>query len=258
MISGTHPTQLSARSHAAPLKLHSTVWRQPTRPSFRARPCIHAAAKFDADVGPQNLHQACSRRAQLLGFLGVGITAAALPLAGPMPAVAQETPQMGDLANKIAIDFVKNQYYVTGNINADLYTDDCTFKDPTTTVRGPQKYADALKTLFDPSRSKAELISIKVDEPHVYLRWRLEGTLNFAGLSIKPYTGTTTYTVDESSGKIKEHSEVWDISTLDAFISPFFPNFGAPPAPPAEKLRADLIRNSFQAAGKPVPAGLRV
>jgi hypothetical protein len=51
-------------------------------------------------------------------------------------------------------------------------------------------------------------------------------------LRIKPYTGTTVYTVDESSGKITGHTETWDISALDAFVSTLFPSFGAPPAPP--------------------------
>eukprot|EP00967_Tisochrysis_lutea_P123512 scaffold205662_cov18-Tisochrysis_lutea.AAC.1 len=36
---------------------------------------------------------------------------------------------------------------------------------------GPQKYADALKLLFDPSRSKAELISIKVRDSYVGVIW---------------------------------------------------------------------------------------
>lgn len=51
-------------------------------------------------------------------------------------------------------------------------------------------------------------------------------------LPIKPYTGTTVYTVDESSGKITGHTETWDISALDAFVSTLVPGFGAPPAPP--------------------------
>lgn len=31
--------------------------------------------------------------------------------------------------------------------------------------------------------------------------------------------------------------ESWDISIVDAFLSTFFPNFGAPPAPPIEALQ---------------------
>ena len=79
------------------------------------------------------------------------------------------------------------------------------------------------------------------------LRWRLEGRLRAGGLAIKPYTGTTTYTIAGGGGaatdddgsssssseiKITRHEETWDISALDAFASVLFPSFGAPPAPP--------------------------
>jgi hypothetical protein len=60
--------------------------------------------------------------------------------------------------------------------------------------------------------------------------------LPFPGnLAIKPYTGTTVYTVDDSTGKITAHTETWDISALDAFVSTLLPGFGAPPAPPVAK-----------------------
>lgn len=32
--------------------------------------------------------------------------------------------------------FARSQYYVTGNLTDSLYTEDCLFKDPTTTVKG--------------------------------------------------------------------------------------------------------------------------
>jgi hypothetical protein len=51
-------------------------------------------------------------------------------------------------------------------------------------------------------------------------------------LPIKPYTGTTVYTLDERSGRVTQHTESWDISALDAFVSTLLPGFGAPPAPP--------------------------
>lgn len=55
-------------------------------------------------------------------------------------------------------------------------------------------------------------------------------------LPIKPYTGSTLYTVDEASGLISRHEEEWDITAVDAFVSTLFPglNYGAPPAPPVK------------------------
>eukprot|EP00878_Enallax_costatus_P003264 GHUV01003467.1.p1 GENE.GHUV01003467.1~~GHUV01003467.1.p1 ORF type:complete len:135 (+),score=28.65 GHUV01003467.1:447-851(+) len=126
-----------------------------------------------------------------------------------------------------------SRYYVTGKLTPSLYDDQCTFKDPTTNVKGVKPYTTAVASLFDPTVSKADLLSSKVSGPNsVTLRWRLEGKLKLGNLSIKPYTGTTVYTVDEESGLITKHTETWDISALDAFVSTLIPSFGAPPAPP--------------------------
>lgn len=136
-------------------------------------------------------------------------------------------------------DFVQNQYYVTGKLSPEVYTQNCQFKDPTTNVQGVQPYTTAVAKLFDPAKSKAELISLKVADPRtLILRWRLAATLNVPGSpAIKPYTGTTKYTTNQS-GLICKHLEEWDISAFDAFVSVLFPNFGAPPAPPL----SDLIK----------------
>jgi hypothetical protein len=43
---------------------------------------------------------------------------------------------------------------------------------------GVGPYTSAVKALFDPAASKADLISIAVTDPHsITLRWRLEGKL---------------------------------------------------------------------------------
>lgn len=72
---------------------------------------------------------------------------------------------------------------------------------------------------------------------HAFLQCSLLFCCMFSpgNLPIKPYTGTTVYSVDESSGKIAAHTETWDISALDAFVSTLVPGFGAPPAPPVGK-----------------------
>lgn len=98
-------------------------------------------------------------------------------------------------------------------------------------LAGPEKYSAALKVLFDPAASRADLLAISAPDDHtVVLRWRLEGALRLGGLRIKPYTGTTVYTISDA-GQVARHEETWDISTLDAFVSTFVPSFGAPPAP---------------------------
>ena len=98
-------------------------------------------------------------------------------------------------------------------------------------------YTTAVAALFDAQHSRADLLSLKVQDPHtLILRWRLEGALNVPGHPrMKPYTGTTRYIIHDS--RVKEHLETWDISALDAFVSVLLPSFGAAPAPPADQLR---------------------
>ena len=146
-----------------------------------------------------------------------------------------------ELREIVQKDFVQNQYYVTGRLSPAAYTENCQFKDPTTNVKGVQPYTSAVAKLFDASKSKAELISLKIADPNtLVLRWRLAATLNFpGGPAIKPYTGTTKYVTNES-GLICQHLEQWDISAFDAFVSVLFPKFGAQPAPPLSELTAEL------------------
>ena len=153
--------------------------------------------------------------------------------ANPMP--------IAELRDVVQKDFVQNQYYVTGRLSPEVYTSDCQFKDPTTNVKGVRPYTTAVSKLFDPAKSKAELVSLKVSGPNMLtLKWRLAATLNVPGSpAIKPYTGTTKY-VTNNSGLICQHLEEWDISALDAFVSVLFPNFGAPPAPPLSELVSEL------------------
>ncbi|KAF6258407.1 hypothetical protein COO60DRAFT_1127701 [Scenedesmus sp. NREL 46B-D3] len=147
------------------------------------------------------------------------------------------TTQLEDIRQAIERDFSDGQYYVTGNLTSSLYDPNCTFKDPTTNVKGVQKYTAAVAALFDPAVSRADLVSSSVAGPNsISLRWRLEGRLKIGNLPIKPYTGSTVYTVDEGSGLITRHDEAWDISAVDAFVSTLFPGlkYGAPPAPPVK------------------------
>ncbi|GLC45237.1 hypothetical protein PLESTB_000721900 [Pleodorina starrii] len=151
-------------------------------------------------------------------------SAAAATAAGASPAA--------QALEAIRRDFVERQYYVTGDLSRELFAANCTFKDPTVEVVGVEPYVRALQTLFDPTTSRADLISIRTTAPDtVVLRWRLGGSLKLGGLKIKPYTGTTVYTISDD-GKVVRHEETWDISTVDAFVSTFLPGFGAPPAPP--------------------------
>ena len=157
-----------------------------------------------------------------------------------------------DIASIIESDWKGKQssslgkgYYITGKLTKEIYRDDCFFDgpDPDMPVRGLRKYLSASAQLFDHRMSRADLISLKVDQASksIIVAWRLEGYFFFTypnpdpaivltlrrilGVlnlpwhpTLKPWTGSTTYFVDEN-GLIKEHVENWDITVLGTLLT---------------------------------------
>ncbi|XP_002976492.2 uncharacterized protein LOC9649028 [Selaginella moellendorffii] len=123
-------------------------------------------------------------------------------------------------------DIEDRQYYVTGDLTRSIYSDDCRFIDPTTNVQGVDSYVAAVKSLFDPSDSKHELLEIRVTSPTtIEAKWRLQGSLKLPWKPhIAAYEGTTTYTLNDD-GFVASHKETWDISLLTAFIEFLTPSF---------------------------------
>jgi len=219
--------------------------------SLKTRAAASKQNSFQMAVGPQRRTTAfknepvaeissdvCSRRQTLRKLVGGPLLSSFGLIFLSSTPITADAAAIDDVRRTVLADFVEKQYYVTGELTKDLYAKDCLFVDPTTKVTGVETYTTAIKTLFDPQNSKAELINLQVvDDRTLLLKWRLEGTLRLGGLRIKPYTGQTMYSLDDS-GLIRRHFETWDISAVDAFVSCIFPGFGAPPAPPVEELRA--------------------
>ncbi|BBN08435.1 hypothetical protein MPTK1_4g11570 [Marchantia polymorpha subsp. ruderalis] len=164
-------------------------------------------------------------------WAGSAVSSLAFPAGVGAAEVKQTNLPIEEIKKVIEDDYVSRNYLVTGNMTKSVYKDDCRFHDPTTDVTGLQKYSDALKVLFDPS-SKSELLRIEVSGPRtVDVKWRLSGFLNFPWHPyIKPYTGSSRYTVDED-GLIESYSEEWDISVLEAFAQFLTPSWASKDAP---------------------------
>jgi len=132
-------------------------------------------------------------------------------------------------------DLVEGQYYVSGRLSQQFYDDACFFDgpDPDMPVRSLGRYQDALRGLFDPTKSTLELARMEVVDANAFVaHWRLSGHLKLPWRpAIKPYAGCTLYETSPESGLIVSHTETWSISALEAFVSTAFPSFGAPPAP---------------------------
>lgn len=143
----------------------------------------------------------------------------------------------------VAADIEHGQYYVSGRLTPTIYDERCFFDgpDPDMPVRSLQRYTDALRGLFDPARSRIELLSMEPRGERAFAaHWRLSGALKLPWRpAIKPYVGSTLYELGDD-GLIASHTEAWSISVLDAFVSTFLPAYGAPPAPGAAALRSGI------------------
>lgn len=204
-----------------------------------AKQTLRQQGKFESsresDAGPT-----FSRRSLYLAF-------ASIPCVLPLPSTAKiecapypSKLQVQEVVDRLRKCFEEGQYYVSGNLDRGIFEPDCVFTDPTINVKGTEKYAKAVSEIFSPKTSQADLISLQITgSDKIELEWRLAGVITQGGIDFKfkPYLGSTVYTLDECSGKIRRQDETWKISTLDVFISIFFPSFGAPPAPPADELR---------------------
>lgn len=132
-----------------------------------------------------------------------------------------------DWATNVNTNDYGKGYYITGKLSRSIYRDDCLFDgpDPDMPVRGLRKYLAASSQLFERKESTCELLDIHCDEISrvVSVRWKLQGKLNLPWHpSLKPYSGTTHYYIDED-GMVEQHLEEWDISMLNAFVSTLFP-----------------------------------
>ena len=164
-----------------------------------------------------------------------------LAAALPGSACAEAAPKTRGLSREavmqiVEADFREGQYYVSGKLSPEIYSDECFFDapDPDLPVRSLKRYSDALSGLFDPERSEIELVRLEpsADSERAFIaHWRLSGHLKLPWRpAIKPYAGATLYEMDDD-GLISSHTEAWSITAFDAFASTLFPSFGADAAP---------------------------
>ena len=120
----------------------------------------------------------------------------------------------------------RGSYFITGDIRPEIFQDDCRFVDPTNDVRSLARYAKALTILFDPAKSRVELLGPPLVDPAartVSAEIRSEGTLKLPWAPrVSPYTSRVTWRVS-TDGLVEEQSQVWSISAAAALIESFTP-----------------------------------
>jgi hypothetical protein len=91
---------------------------------------------------------------------------------------APTSPQ--ELLSRIRLDYTKNNYLWTGNLDISSFLSNCTFTDPTLTFVGVEKYIDNVGNLVpvvnfllgDEQSSRSALMSITLNEKEKYVETR--------------------------------------------------------------------------------------
>lgn len=146
----------------------------------------------------------------------------------------QKTPMApAQLASKLEAGLKEREWFVTGRILPELFSDDFQFVDPDVSLKGVREYAEGVRTLFSED-SRAEVVSCELSEEDVLtVTWRLSGKVNvLGGLKIKPYLVYTDLAIQD--GLVVSQEDRFSIPSWDILLSAFAPwlPFLAPPAPP--------------------------
>lgn len=147
----------------------------------------------------------------------VGGEAAAIP---PRKFERIESQQ---LLEGIRADFEEKQYLWSGDIDLELYDEDCTFTDPTISFQGLSKFQSNMRSLnpivdalVQKERRRCVLQDIKLEETgEVIAKWRMVGDVQLPWSPRIDIGGRTKYTPG-SDGRIQSYSEQWDIDAGEA------------------------------------------
>ena len=151
------------------------------------------------------------------------------------------TPEQ--LLDGIRDDYVERLYLWTGDIDAELYDDDCTFTDPTLSFRGLatfQKNLAALQPFLSAlvKSPSIDLYSCELDEPSNRLEasWRMVGDLNLPWRPCIDLKGRTKFRYSpERNGRIVAYEEEWELDAGKALLQLITPKGSdeePPPSPP--------------------------
>ena len=157
------------------------------------------------------------------------------------------------LAKVLDYELFNKEWFVTGNVNPIYFSDDFEFQDPDVKLSGIESYARGVNKLFDQETSRAEIISVVVNEDvedTITVTWRLSGKVNIGpGLTIKPYICYTDFKVDAESGLVVFQEDKFDSPQWDILVSALFPfligKVTSPPAPEFERSDVPVMPNSI-------------
>lgn len=172
------------------------------------------------------------------------------PLPAALAAIKWDAPKVPERnlernARRLEKALTSAEWFVTGQVQPALFSEDFVFKDPDVTLSGVRAYAAGVNRLFDQRSSRAEIARVTVCKPStVEVVWRLSGgvTIGPLALNLKPYVVYTDLVVD-ARGLIVYQEDRFSIPSWDILLSALLPVLRpllAPEAPPIGELRAQL------------------
>jgi beta-phosphoglucomutase-like phosphatase (HAD superfamily) len=142
-----------------------------------------------------------------------------------------------DIAARLSNDLTNGAtgaggYFVSGDLNPELFRDDCVFVDPTNSVASLSRYRNALRILFDPSQSAVRLIEpLVVNEKDRTISGKVRswGVLQLPwNPRISSYETKIIYSIDDD-GLIYSQNQEWNIPASEALSETFTPAVLDPP-----------------------------
>ena len=130
-------------------------------------------------------------------------------------------------------DLENKRYFFTGDLTTEIFADDCRFIDPTTNVKGVERYLRAVRVLFDDARSSVRLLGpLRLTSPTtIEGDYVAEGYLKLPwNPKVPAYEGHIVWTIapfDEASpnaGLIVEQRQTWSVSGNKALLETFTPS----------------------------------
>lgn len=70
---------------------------------------------------------------------------------------------LSELAARFTTEFLTREWFVTGDVPPELFSDGFAFKDESVATNGIKSYALGVRKLFDQATARAELVSVNVD-----------------------------------------------------------------------------------------------
>jgi len=201
--------------------------------------CVAAAAARAPPVAKRKGYDSVrpdAKQQQTFGFRGNDVSVSALtalanlvasssptsPPATPPPAAR---PPLGprQLIEGLRQDFARG-YLFSGDIDANLYDENCVYTDPTLSFKGLstfQRNIRSLKPLIDlfVGDNLVTLYSLDQKQPNqVTAKWRMEGSLRLPWRPVIDVQGVTTYSSSDEGGRVCDYAEQWTTEPTAALL----------------------------------------